>query len=430
MKKRRDGDDISFLGKVFLFFRTLWEKIREIHIFERIVKGQKSLAHYDGAQSPYEAKLSFIFGMIRVVCIVALCVLLVLTLIFGSRIISYENVYYMFKDIGYISSFNESRPESLSYSKPVQNQSFGTFKNGLAVVSDSEIKFFTSTGRVTLTQGSQFVNPKITCSSSNALIYDQGRRTFSVYNSFIALHSEELDFPISYADMSDKGNFAVVTKSTKYGSVVRMYNSDSELEGEYLKNDHVLCANVSEDGRHVAVLSIDAEKGESVVSLNIVSSKGANVRNTLVLKGIMPYSCEFISKDRVALLCNDRVAVYDLDGDLKEETKFDSTLTHASFAAEGFVLAFEGGADGRQIKVFDRNGNVAYKGWLKGNVRDVKLSGNYAYVLLDNEIVRIETAFGIKRTSELLFENAQLVSFEDGGIMVCTDRVAYYISFD
>ena len=259
-KKSRDKDT-SWLGKTLLFVGNFFNKLKSIHPFRKAISKQKELAGYCGVDSTPEAKLAYGFGLARFYTVIVLCVLLSVVLLFCGSIFSYEKVYYMFKDIEYINSFNEARPQMLSYSKPLTNQSISVFKDGLAVASDSEIKLFTSTGRATLSIGSEYSNPKIVASNSNILIYDQGNRSFSIYNSFVCLYSEKLDFPISSAHMSSGGEFCLVTKSKDYGSVVRVYNSKFKLEYEYSRNDYMISAKLSNDGKHLAIVSLDTANG-------------------------------------------------------------------------------------------------------------------------------------------------------------------------
>ena len=146
-KRKKNSGDTSFLGELLYAFRNGMEKIRSAQLSKKFVERQRSLSGYEDKNSPREAKVAYAFGILRAFSVVLLCVFLCLVLLFGKSIITYENVYYMFKDIGYINSFNESRPNTLNFSKPVTNQDFGTFKNGLAVAGDSEIKFFTQNKR-------------------------------------------------------------------------------------------------------------------------------------------------------------------------------------------------------------------------------------------------------------------------------------------
>ncbi len=432
MKKEKKKSELSFTSKVILFFRLVKSKISEIKLIERINNKQKKLAMYEGAYSPENSRLSYYFGISKVISLALLIFLLCVTLLFGSSIISYENVYYMFKDIGYINSFSESHPSSLNYSKPVENQEFAVFKGGLAAVSDSEIKFFTSTGRATLTKGSEYTNPKIVCSDSMALIYDQGRKGFSIYNSFISLYSEELDAPISSADISKSGSFLIVTETAKYRSVVRIYDKNYNITNEYSKNDLVISAQISDSGRYAAVLSMTVKGGESESCLNIVDCKRNEIVSESILIGKMPYFCEFLTEDRIALFFTDSVYVVDRDGKTQGEYKYPSSLEYAAVNKDRFLLVFKPTSISSEsiAAAFDRNGSIVFIDSVSGTIKDVGIDADSIYILKEREILKINSSTGSTIVRKVEADDAKLVVFENGEAAVCTFGVANYISFN
>jgi len=431
MKKNKRGDDISFLGKIVVLFRSIKRRIVGWRLFERVNSKQKELASYTDNSSPNEAKVAYGFGIARIVSVSLLCVFLAITLLMGSGIISYENVYYMFKDIGYISSFNEGVPEVLSYSKPINNQDFASFKNGLAVAGDSEIKFFTSTGRVTLTLGSDYTNPKISCSDTNALVYDQGRNAFSVYNSFIKVKSDTTEYRISSADMSAGGSFCIVTGAKKYSSAVRYYDDKFDFKWEYLKNDYIISARISDNGKYVAVLSLDSTAGESRVTLSVLNSSKGKLHSSVALDGVMPYGAYFVSDNRIALICDEMTCVYDLKGNLVGKYDYYGELAKIAVTDGGFTLLFDDASVnlGNLLLVFDENAKLKYTAKLVGNVSDIKMHGDKVYLLFDKEILRIDSRYGSETRHSFYEEDAELLILNNGDVLICTQGAAYYIAF-
>lgn len=430
--KQKKEKEISFLGKVILFFRSHEEKHQITRLPKKIVKKQKELAGYKSAESPVEAKISFGFGMARVIALTVLCIFFSAVLLFGSSIMSYENVYYMLKDISYISTFSETRPETLSYSQSVGNQTFGSFKNGLAVAGDSEIKLFTSTGRVTMTTGSEYTNPQICVSDSYILIYDQGSNSFAIYNSFICVYSETLDYPISSASMSDNGSFLIVTKSAEYRSAVRIYNNKFKLETEYLKNDLVISAELSSNGKYAAIASLDAEGGESKVTISVLETKKGNLKSSAVVTDVLPYNIVFLSSDRIALICSESLAVYDLNGNRKNVFVYPDKLSRMTYVNGGIALLFdESEASASELLViFDDNGDLKLTIKIDGNVSDAKMNKDHIYLLCDDKIIKVDSTFGHTSTVAFLEEDARLTLLSGGELLACTPSLAYYVSFD
>ena len=429
---RKKKHENSFLGRVLIFFRPLWLKIKEKRIFRSIFERQKTLACYTGDGSCEESKLSYGFGVARIVSVILLVSLLLVTLLFGSGAVSYEKVYYMFKDISYVKSFGESSTASLSYSRPVQNQVFTSFKGGLAVASDSEIKTFTSTGRVTLSLGSEFTNPRLSASDGYLLAYDQGSHSYSIYNSFICVKREKLDFPISYADMADNGSFLVVTASERYDSLVRIYDSSFEPITEYSKNDTVISASLSSNGRYAAVLSLSAEHGESIVTLSVIDSKKNELISSSSFNGYMPYKCEFLSDDRIAVMLDDKVSMIDRGGKVKGEYYYPSSLEKLDVSGGKIAMIFSesDSYEGKKAVVIDSEGNMSFAKVVKGNVRDLKIGDGALYILQSGKVIRFNTLLGTESLCEANDASEALVVFPDGKVALCTQTDASYISFD
>lgn len=430
LKKREDGD-ISFLGKVFLLVRNLFEKIKELHLPHKFIAHEKSIAGYEGENSPKEAKISYILGVTRAASLTLLCLLLIAALLIGGSIFSFNNVYYMFKDISYISSFSENRPDTLSYSRPFANQDFAIFKDGLSVAGDGEIKLFTSTGRATMIQGSEFTNPKICASDSTVLIYDQGRRTFKVYNSFVSIYSETLDYPISSAHMAPDGSFCIVTKSDSYGSVVRVYDNKQRLESEFHRNDYIISVAMSQNGKTLAVVSLDSAEGKSIATLTVLERGKSKTKSSAEITDFLPYIATFTDNDRVAIIGSDSAYVYNLNGNCQSSYEYSGRLVDMSVSDSGYALLFSDVTvdSDYTLSVFGSNGNHVGSYKVRGRVTDIALNGNFAYLLADGEVRRMDTLFGTTLRLETAVENAELLVLANGDILACTDTAAYYLSF-
>lgn len=432
MARREKEKDVSFLGRVLIVFKPIYKWIKDKRIVHTTLEKQKNLANYKGQESAEEAKISYGFSLARIISVILLISLLSVTVLFGGSALSYEKVYYMFKDISYIKSFGESMPSVLSYSEPVQNQVFCSFKGGLAVASDSEIKIFTSTGRVTMSQGSEFSNPKMSASSQYLLIYDQGSNTYSVYNSFTLLHSERLDYPISYAEMAENGSFLLVTSSERHVSVVKIYDSEFNPITEYSKNDRVISASLSSDGRYAAVLSMDAKEGGSVSYLNVIDCNKNEIVSSLTYSGSMPYKCSFLADDRIAVILDNKLCVVGRNGKLRGEYYYSSSLERIDVEGDRVALLFStpGSSNQKILSVFNKEGKMTRNESIQGSVRDLKLLADAVYLLQSGKVMRINISLGTRDVCEVDTVDASLVVFHDGKVAVCTKALARYITFN
>ncbi len=427
MKKNKSG--LSLLSRAIIALRWLWSKIDPLKLLKKISDREKSLSSYRGSTPCEEARMSYILGIARAISVLLLLSLLRTTIAIGASVISFDKIYYMVKDIAYIRSYGEGEPDELSYSKPMQNQVFDDFKDGLIVASDSEIKMFTSTGRVTLTQGSEQVNPRISTSNGYVLIYDQGRSSFSIYNSFVRLYSESTEYPISYAVMSENGCFLIVSGSDKYRSVVGIYNSSFERISEYSKNSHVISASLSDNGRYAAILSLNALKGEGITTLSLIDCKKNKVMYETQFNGSMPYSCELLSGEKVAVFLDDKVCTVDRNGNVTSETPLEMRAERLAVEGELAAIILTDDLGKRTVEVYD-GGVKTFAKQIDGNVKDIKIGGGYIYLLYSREIVRISTQLGTVSRARVSADSIRIVTFDGGRVAVCSQNAAVYIKFE
>ena len=232
--------------------------------------------------------------------------------------------------------------------------------------------------------------------------------------------------------MADNGSFLVVTRSERYDSLIRIYDSNFKLMTEYSKNDRVISASLSSDGRFAAVLSMTAEQGESVVSLNVVDCKKNEVISSSSFNGSMPYRCEFLSDDRIAVVLDDRTAVIDRGGRVKGEYSYPSSLERMDIVGERIALLFSESDSMKKktVSILDREGKLVFGDTVKGNVKDMALCDGALYLLLGGRVIRINTLLGTESVCETQSADASLVVFPDGKVALCTQTAASYISFD
>ena len=109
---------------------------------ERIILENPRNAYYDGVSGVYHALfLIFLAALLVFVCVAMLC---------NIELFTYENFYYLAKDIHAASDLLSGSGNVINYETSVRNQCFTLYRGGLAVGGDSGLQLFTATGRETL----------------------------------------------------------------------------------------------------------------------------------------------------------------------------------------------------------------------------------------------------------------------------------------
>ena len=178
-------------------------------------------------------------------------------------------------------------------------------------------------------------------------------------------------------------------------------------------------------------MSLNSSAGESRVTLNILNSSKGELISSVVLDGVMPYGAYFVSDNRVVLICDESTFVYDLKGELVGQYDYHGELTQIAVTNGGFSLLFDDASVnlGNLLLVFDDNAKLEHSAKLVGNVSDLKMHDKKVYLLFDKEILRIDSRYGSEQRADFVGENAEILVFDSGEVIVCTPVAAYYTPF-
>ena len=138
--------------------------------------------HPERPLDAYYESISERFGITQVLLYLSLLVFVVLSLIGNTELLTYQNFYYFFKDLGASAeTVDVLHTDSLSY--PTDSaQSFTLYRQGLAIAGNTSVTVFTPSGRQTLSRMARHR----ACSRSPQAVSDRG--------SGCAVHSCQVSF--------------------------------------------------------------------------------------------------------------------------------------------------------------------------------------------------------------------------------------------
>ena len=252
--KPREGDSSSeengsFADRIGRFFSP------EPQV-ERVLRAED----FHAAGDTYYATVSAGYKVAQRLLCTALVVFLLGAILLNHREITYDNFFYLIKDITGAAESDGSRYETLSYESD-SRQNFVLYRGGLATVSPSNVSVFTATGRRSYQSTSGFSSPYAISSNRYVLIYDTSGSTFSVYNSFARVYTESLDYPVSDACIAEDGSFVVVTRSSDSRAVVLVYNKRFQKAAELRSDAFVFDVSANRGRDTLTLLSYEAGDG-------------------------------------------------------------------------------------------------------------------------------------------------------------------------
>ena len=164
----------------------------------------------------YYESISERFGITQVLLYLSLLAFVVLSLIGNTGLLTYQNFYYFFKDLGASAeTVDVLHTDALSY--PTDSaQSFTLYRQGLAIAGNTSVTVFTPSGRQAISQKLQYDKPTAEGSGKYLLVYDADSTQYSLYTSYAQVRSGKSRYPIRSAAVSASGAYLLLSASDEF----------------------------------------------------------------------------------------------------------------------------------------------------------------------------------------------------------------------
>ena len=368
----------------------------------------------DSAQTnEYYSKVSNRFRVAKLVCIGALCLFVLSTLLIYGEVLTYENARYILRDIGQIISDDSSTPSENINVQADGDMDFGVYKGNIVVAGESNVKILSPSGKEKLSDNMSFTSPSIVSSDKYCIVYSLGAYNLSVYNTVARVYDMSFDFPIYSVAVSDNGYIAVMTHSREYKCTVYLYDSDFKLCATYNKNKYPSCVGISSDGSEVYISSFASSEGDYVTELSGYKRNAIEPIFVYNSYGSLVLDLKVLSSGSIALIYSDKITFSDKTGKVISENYLSFGLNTADLG-DDYITVVEGDKQ-KNVRVYSADGkeiNIL-------NDPDVL----FAYTFDENTIIQkkstVEWAAGEeKKTFELKNSTAELI-YSNGYIYIC-----------
>lgn len=422
-KKQRNNDEHAFslndiLNNVKSFFDPQPQK-------------EKVLRHEDfnGAGDVYYANVSIAYKITQRFLVVLLVVFLILSLVTNFKSITYNNFFYLVKDFSNAMDIESSNYDTLSYPSNSRHF-FALYRGGLAVVNPSTISVFTATGRNTLKTQSVFSAPCIEATDKYFLIYDTAATTFSVYNSFVRVYSESLDYPITDACFANNGYFAVVTRDIGHKSLVHIYDDDFDrlftVQSDTV-NKFAFDVDIDDSSDSIAICYYDIGNGTGKTEIVIRKLSDMSVTSRLTLDSEFPVSVKFIGDSKLAAISDSAISIYNKKFEQIEKYKYDSSnLTGYNINEYGVAVAYTKNSQSF-VAIYDNDGNLIFDHNVNENINDIIVFENFSFLRTDSGVVRID----LKNNKQQFLPSSQgkMLIYSADTALICGESRAEYLVF-
>ncbi len=377
---------------------------------------------------PYYENLAARLSFARVVLYMVLLVFVVVTVVSNHTLITYENLYFLAKDIGAATLTAQSEADYVSYPISSGDADFAVYRGGLVIAGCEVVTALSGSGRQTLSVNVEYAEPVVRASEKYFITFGRGEPSFSVYNAFVQVHREETDFPVYDAAVADNGTFAIVTRSRDYTSEVNIYDRDMKPLASYHLGGYVTGLSMEPDGAALGVVSTEAVDGAWETRITLIRLGSRITEQSVTVQNAFGATCGFVTDDRLAVVLSDRLMVFKNDATVSGEVLFEGHEPTLAAIGEGRIAILTPSASdlGEDIlTVYDRNAREDYTVTI-GEDHPIRTAGGAVSLTVGRKAVYL-------RTEDTLFSfrsngrdvRSTPVSRDTMAILTCTGEELY-----
>lgn len=390
---------------------------------------EKVLRHEDfnAAGDVYYANVSVAYKITQRILVLVLIIFLLFSLVANFGEITYDNLFYLFKDFSNAVDIESSDYDTVSYTSD-QRHFFSLYRGGLAIVNPSNISVYTATGRNTLNTASQFSSPCIESNEKYFLVYDTASPMFAIYNSFARVYSETLEYPIINASFAENGSFALVTRDISHKSLVHVYNENFKRAFTVPANDYVFDVELCSDSERLAISYYDIGIGNGRTEIVIRSLANAEEITRIAIDDEFLVECGFLSGGELAIVTDSSVRIYDENYELATSIAYNNAqLTGYDVSEHGVAVSYVENSE-YYVAVFDKSAALLYNSTVNDSINDIGLYDEFAFLRTDSGVIRLDLSEKEKRF--LPSGQGKMLIYSADTALICGDSKAEYLVFE
>ncbi len=378
---------------------------------------------FAGLYNPYYARASDIFHVAGFVSAALLVIFILGAVLLNIKSVTYENLYYFVKDFDAVVSAESHTTPFVIYSYE-ENRCYAGYKGGIIMSGASSVSVFSATGRKTATYYPGYAQPVIRASSKYFIVYDQGGKDFSVYNSFARLYTETLDYPILSADISEDGSFLILTSEGEYKSAIYRYGQNFQRDAAYYYNDYVISQSLTADGKFLLVSPAATSGGRLSQSLYAYPENDKNKTVLAMDMGELIVGCGGTSENSSAgTICyyyigEKRIFLQGREAVPKEITIADTEAIMLAHADQSGLVAALSEKQGYLLHSIPYRGEIVTIR-LDDEPKNIKKRGNIIFVLYSDSVARYDTALGTYEVKPCAPGGEDLIISSEDFVFVC-----------
>ena len=381
--------------------------------------------NYDGKTDIYLAKASYRYDYFKRILCLILVVVIAFFLLSGN--LSYEKFFYLAKDIKLANDYVNSVHDTITYNSG-NSQVFASYRGGIVVASRESISIFSAGGRELLSSNHSYGNPQLEISNKQVLLYDVGGTQFSLYNSFKKTQEEKLNYTIYGATMAPNGDFAIITKSDKYNSVVMVYKQNGTVYSYGFSSGRVCSVSLSDNGKQLAVLLTNSNGSEMKTELRLYNVGKDDYKSANISFSGVPFAVDILDGGNIFVVGARGVNVFNSNLNLTGEFLTDNEIYLYSFGEDNIAVAYVSDKGGKtEVLLLNRKCKAENKYLLEEGLIDVCLYKDSLFLQELSGFRRVDTKNGKSYAVEMIASGFEMIAIDKDTLVICNEYYAKFI---
>ena len=279
----------------------------------------------------------------------------------------------------------------------------------LCVTSDSSLLMYNARGGEVYNVKHQMADPQSSIQDDMLLMFDQGAKSYALYQKNLPLAAGQTDYVIYTGAVSAKGSFALATRSEDYLSQVRVYSKNGVEKYTWNYSDKIITAvAMSPSGNKMAVCGLYAQDG--IIRSHLLLYNDGELVDTRDFDNALICSLVYVGEGEIRGVTDQGAFLISDKGKLMGEYDYKSQpLAAYCNSPESTVLLLgdyrqDGGYD---VVALNSDMNRKSVCSIKGNIHTMKADGNNAYILAGSSYYQVDLNAGqilVDESSEYLYD--------------------------
>ncbi len=231
----------------------------------------------------------------------------------------------------------------------VDNGNFQLMNNNAAITSDTSFTVLKRNGKQTNSNTHGFNKPAMDADGSWAIVYNKEGKGFRVERNSSQIIDKNLNEEIICASISQRGIYAVVSRSNIYTADLMVYNSDhSEKYKYHFAENYVADIALNKEGTKAVVSTLKADNGSLKSVIYILNFSKSEEEHKVELNDNMVLDVDYLYNGTPVAIGDKYTSYIDAHNGSKEDFNYDGK-TLASYYVnpdDGILFATSVSSDG------------------------------------------------------------------------------------